>query len=102
MTPPRRSDFSFFFRLPTRWADMDSLGHVNNTKFFTYDESARLEYFRRLMSGDAKFFQNGPSNDGWTPPGRGGRGGRGGDDAGLENLGTEGAGAAKGKGKGKQ
>jgi len=26
------------------------------------------------LSKDAKFFQNGPSNDGWTPPGRGGRG----------------------------
>jgi len=27
------------------------------------------------LSGDSFFFQNGPSNDGWTPPGRGGRGG---------------------------
>ncbi len=26
------------------------------------------------LSKDSKFFQNGPSNDGWTPPGRGGRG----------------------------
>jgi 2-keto-3-deoxy-L-rhamnonate aldolase RhmA len=26
------------------------------------------------LSKDAKFFQNGPSNDGYTPPGRGGRG----------------------------
>jgi 2-keto-3-deoxy-L-rhamnonate aldolase RhmA len=25
------------------------------------------------LSKDAKFFQNGPSNDGWTPPARGGR-----------------------------
>jgi 2-keto-3-deoxy-L-rhamnonate aldolase RhmA len=33
------------------------------------------------FSNDAKFFQNGPSNDGWTPPGRGGRGGRGGANA---------------------
>jgi 4-hydroxy-2-oxoheptanedioate aldolase len=30
------------------------------------------------FSEDARFFQNGPSNDGWTPPGRGGRGGGGG------------------------
>jgi 2-keto-3-deoxy-L-rhamnonate aldolase RhmA len=30
------------------------------------------------VSKDAYFFQNGPSNDGWTPPGRGGRSGRGG------------------------
>ena len=27
------------------------------------------------LSDDSFFFQNGPSNDGWTPPGRGGRGG---------------------------
>ena len=27
------------------------------------------------LSKDAKFFQNGPSNDGWKPPVRGGRGG---------------------------
>lgn len=59
------------------------------------------------LSADARFFQNGPSNDGWTPPGRGGRGGRGGaapdgEDIGLEGLGLDGAGAAKGKGKGKQ
>jgi 2-keto-3-deoxy-L-rhamnonate aldolase RhmA len=26
------------------------------------------------LSGDAKFFQNGKSNDGYIPPGRGGRG----------------------------
>ena len=29
-------------------------------------------------SSDSKFFQNGPSNDGYQPPSRGGRGGRGG------------------------
>jgi 4-hydroxy-2-oxoheptanedioate aldolase len=29
------------------------------------------------LSKNAKFFQNGPSNDGWQPPARGGRGGRG-------------------------
>jgi 2-keto-3-deoxy-L-rhamnonate aldolase RhmA len=29
------------------------------------------------LSADARFFQNGPSNDGWTPPGGGRRGGRG-------------------------
>lgn len=56
MTAPKRSDFAFFYRLATRWADMDALGHVNNTKFFTYDESARLDYFQRLMSGDARFW----------------------------------------------
>ena len=56
MNQPKRSDFSFFLKLAPRWGDMDALGHVNNTKFFTYDESVRLDYFQRLMSGDAKFW----------------------------------------------
>jgi len=30
-----------------------------------------------VLSKDARLFQNGPSNDGYMPPGRGGRGGRG-------------------------
>jgi acyl-CoA thioester hydrolase len=53
---PRRNDFAFFLKLAPRWGDMDALGHVNNAKFFTYDESVRLDYFQRLMSGDAKFW----------------------------------------------
>jgi len=57
VTPPKRSDFSSFLRLAPRWGDMDALGHVNNAKFFTYDESVRLDYFQRLMSGDAKFWK---------------------------------------------
>ena len=28
-----------------RWGDMDSFGHVNNTLFFRYMESARMKYF---------------------------------------------------------
>jgi acyl-CoA thioester hydrolase len=28
-----------------RWGDMDSMGHVNNARYFTYCESARMSYF---------------------------------------------------------
>jgi acyl-CoA thioester hydrolase len=42
---PQREDFAHFTRLPVRWGDLDSLGHVNNAVFFTFDEQARLEYF---------------------------------------------------------
>ena len=28
-----------------RWGDIDSIGHVNNAKYFTYCESARMSYF---------------------------------------------------------
>lgn len=31
--------------MEVRWADMDSMGHVNNAVYFTYCESARMRYF---------------------------------------------------------
>jgi len=43
---PSRAQFSHFTRIVVRWGDMDALGHINNAKFFTYDEQARLEYFQ--------------------------------------------------------
>jgi acyl-CoA thioester hydrolase len=50
-------DFGFLFELPTRWGDLDPLGHVNNSRFFTFDESARLEYFAELMRSDPTFWK---------------------------------------------
>lgn len=38
--------------LPVRWADMDSMGHVNNAKYFTYCESARMSYFEAIRMFD--------------------------------------------------
>jgi acyl-CoA thioester hydrolase len=31
-----------------RWADMDALGHVNNTTYFLYFETVRIAYLERL------------------------------------------------------
>lgn len=31
-----------------RWGDLDAFGHVNNTVFFQYFESARIAYFERI------------------------------------------------------
>jgi acyl-CoA thioester hydrolase len=53
---PGRGEFAFFLKLAVRWGDMDALGHVNNAKFFTYDESVRLDYFTQLMKDDPKFW----------------------------------------------
>jgi acyl-CoA thioester hydrolase len=58
MNLPSRGDFAFFLKLAPRWGDMDALGHVNNARFFTYDESVRLDYFQRLMSDDPKFWKD--------------------------------------------
>ena len=46
------TDFSHVLTIPTRWSDLDMLGHVNNTRFFTFDEDARLSYFEPLMRMD--------------------------------------------------
>lgn len=34
--------------MPIRWGDMDAMGHVNNTVYFRYLETARIEWFRTI------------------------------------------------------
>lgn len=38
--PAQRSDFKVWRRLTTRWADNDAYGHVNNTVFYQWFDSA--------------------------------------------------------------
>ena len=33
---------------PIRWGDMDAMGHVNNTVYFRYMETARIDWLRSL------------------------------------------------------
>lgn len=40
--------FPLSVRVPVLWGDMDALGHVNNAKYFTWFEQARVTYFRRV------------------------------------------------------
>lgn len=40
--------FPVQLEIPVAWGEMDAFGHVNNTVYFRYFESARIEYFRRL------------------------------------------------------
>ena len=40
-------------RIPVQWGDMDAYGHVNNTVFFRYFESARVDYLVRCGFVDA-------------------------------------------------
>ncbi|SNT21541.1 (3S)-malyl-CoA thioesterase [Noviherbaspirillum humi] len=35
-------------RMPIRWGDMDAMGHVNNTVYFRYFETARIDWFREI------------------------------------------------------
>lgn len=43
------------------WSDMDALNHVNNARYFTYMESARVVYLRALRHLDSSpLEQTGP------------------------------------------
>lgn len=37
--------------VPVAWGDMDALGHVNNTVYFRYFETARIKCFAELGLG---------------------------------------------------
>jgi acyl-CoA thioester hydrolase len=47
MTEERR--LAHVERMPIRWADMDAMGHVNNTVYFRYMEQARISWFEALI-----------------------------------------------------
>ena len=40
--------FPVRIEIPVAWGEMDAFGHVNNTVYFRYFESARIAYFNRL------------------------------------------------------
>lgn len=40
-----REDFTYWYAMDVRWGDMDAQGHVNNAKYFTFFESARIAFF---------------------------------------------------------
>jgi acyl-CoA thioester hydrolase len=40
--------FPVVIELPVVWGEMDAYRHVNNTVYFRYFESARIEYFLRI------------------------------------------------------
>jgi acyl-CoA thioester hydrolase len=42
--------YSVTLELPVQWGEMDALRHVNNARFFSWFESARIAYFERLRA----------------------------------------------------
>lgn len=40
--------FPVVIEIPVAWGDMDAFGHVNNTVYFRYFESARIAYFEQI------------------------------------------------------
>lgn len=51
MRPAERAHFSI--EIPVAWGDMDALGHVNNTVYLRWFESARIAYFERTALHEA-------------------------------------------------
>jgi acyl-CoA thioester hydrolase len=45
---PSRDQFRYWKTIEVRWGDMDAQGHVNNTVYFTYCESVRIELLRKI------------------------------------------------------
>lgn len=69
------SSFSGFPQDDPRYQAMVTKVHDDTLKAGKIFGQASARYAsNHPLSNDAKFFQNGPSNDGWTPPARGGRG----------------------------
>jgi acyl-CoA thioester hydrolase len=41
-------EFHFFHPIEVRYGDLDPQGHLNNAKYFTYTEQARISYWKHL------------------------------------------------------
>ena len=42
------SEYLFYHPIEVRYGDLDPQGHLNNAKYFTYIEQARIAYWRQL------------------------------------------------------
>ena len=45
---PAAKKLTFEMVIPIRWGDMDAMGHVNNTIYFRYMETVRIEWLYRV------------------------------------------------------
>jgi acyl-CoA thioester hydrolase len=50
--PPDLATAPLVIELPVQWGDQDAFGHVNNTVYFRWMESARIAYFRQGGFGE--------------------------------------------------
>ncbi len=45
---PQQKKLIFESTIPIRWGDMDAMGHVNNTSYFRYMETIRIDWMRSV------------------------------------------------------
>lgn len=46
--------------ISVRWCDMDAFGHVNNSVYFSYFESARISWWNSITPSHISFAETGP------------------------------------------
>jgi len=51
------SEFRFYYPIEVRYGDLDPQQHVNNARYLTYIEQARIAYTQALGLWDGKSFQ---------------------------------------------
>ncbi|ADD44283.1 thioesterase superfamily protein [Stackebrandtia nassauensis DSM 44728] len=49
----------FTYRCPLRWSDLDAFGHVNNARFLTLYEEARVALFFNVAKESGMVFEEG-------------------------------------------
>ena len=47
-TPSELAEYPASIRLTVQWGDQDAFGHVNNTVYFRWFESARIKYLEQI------------------------------------------------------
>jgi acyl-CoA thioester hydrolase len=45
---PRHKKLVYESVIPIRWGDMDAMGHINNTVYFRYMETSRIDWCRSI------------------------------------------------------
>ena len=45
---PEQKKLVYEMTIPIRWGDMDAMGHINNTVYFRYMETVRIEWMRAV------------------------------------------------------
>jgi acyl-CoA thioester hydrolase len=52
------TEYKFYYSIHVRYSDLDPQWHVNNSRFLSYIESARLAYIQHLNLWDGKSFRD--------------------------------------------
>ena len=45
---PQSKKLVYEMLIPMRWGDMDAMGHINNTVYFRYMETTRIDWMRSI------------------------------------------------------